>query len=204
MHRRNLFLRVLSFTHPLRPLLSTRPPKYRDISNQRCYCREGPPLSKLSLLLNSTLDAGNRRSLILFGNRWFGLAAEEAMTWLESLDDGNLDLNNLQFTRQKLEKAVLAGDEGDNWQVQRLSLACLASAGIGGDQDIHLAERCLLSVAEAGNTVAMFRLGELYLDDSSATEAAAREEPSSWSTSTELDADAGPRAVDPTLAKAVR
>jgi hypothetical protein len=158
-------------------------------------------------MFNSTFSesrAGNRWKQILFGKRCFGLAAEDAMAWLESLDDGNLDLNNLEFTRQKLEKAVLAGDEGENWQVQRLSLACLASAGIGGDQDIHLAERCLLSVAEAGNTAAMFRLGELYLDDSSAREAAAREESNSWSASSEPDADAGARTVDPTLAKAVR
>jgi TPR repeat protein len=141
--------------------------------------------------------------------RCFSVAAGDAMAWLESLDDGNLDLNNLEFTRQKLEKAVLAGEEFENWQVQRLSLACLAAAGIGGERDILLAESCLLSVAESGNTEAMFRLAELYLDSPNDSEDKAGKEPDIWAES-ESEQSNHPalneisRVVDPTLAKAVR
>ena len=140
--------------------------------------------------------------------RYFAIASEDAMAWLESLDDSNLDLNNLEFTRQKLEKAVLAGDETENWQVQRLSLACLAAAGIGGEQDILLAERCLLSVAEDGNTEAMFRLAEIYLDSRNSKEETAHKEIDDWAASVnelvEHPTSDSARVVDPTLAKAVR
>ena len=139
---------------------------------------------------------------VIFGGRHLSIATEEAMAWLESLEDGNLDLSNLQFTRQKLERTVLLGEEGENWQVQRLTLACLAAAGIGGEQDILLAERCLLSVAESGNVEAMFRLAELYLYK---PKERTPDDLDFWTTfADDVPDNSNPRSVDPTLARAVR